>query len=110
MCPNFRLAVRLIALFRRQIVMKEAMRCHPGVSYPLERLVPKGGIDLCGVNLREGTNVGVNPVVIHHNTEVYGHDAAVFRPERWLEASAEQLKVMDRTLLTVSPTNFYRSS
>ena len=85
--------------------MKEAMRCHPGVSYPLERLVPDGGTELCGTKLRAGTVVGINPVVVHHNTEIYGHDAALFRPERWLEADPEHLKVMDRTLLTVSPTS-----
>ena len=82
--------------------MKEAMRCHPGVSYPLERLVPEGGTELCGVKLRAGTVVGINPVVVHHNTEVYGSDAAIFRPERWLEADPERVKFMDRTLLTVS--------
>lgn len=81
--------------------MKEALRCHPGVSYPLERLVPEGGAELCGVKLRAGTVVGINPVVAHHNADVYGSDAAIFRPERWLEADAERLKFMDRTLLTV---------
>jgi cytochrome P450 len=86
--------------------MKEAMRCHPGVSYPLERLVPDGGTELCGTKLRAGTVVGINPVVVHHNTEVYGPDAALFRPERWIEANPEQLKVMDRTLLTVSSNSF----
>lgn len=82
--------------------MKEAMRCHPGVSYPLERLVPEGGTELCGVKLRAATVVGINPVVVHHNTDIYGSDAAIFRPERWLEADPERLKFMDRTLLTVS--------
>ncbi|PVH73614.1 cytochrome P450 [Cadophora sp. DSE1049] len=83
-----------------QVVMKEAMRCHPGVSYPLERLVPTGGIELCGVHLKEGTNVAVNPVVVHHDTSIFGQDADVFRPERWLEADSERVKAMDRTLLT----------
>ncbi len=78
------------------------MRCHPGVSYPLERLVPEGGTELCGKKLRAGTVVGINPVVVHQNTEIYGRDAALFRPERWMEADQEHLKVMDRTLLTVS--------
>ena len=86
--------------------MKEAMRCHPGVSYPLERLVPEGGAEFCGAKLRTGTVVGINPVVIHHNTDIYSPDAAQFRPERWLEASPEHLKVMDRTLLTVSATPY----
>jgi len=83
-----------------QVVMKEAMRCHPGVSYPLERLVPEVGAELCGAKLRPGTVVGINPVVVHHNTEIFGSDAALFRPERWLEADSEKLKVMERTLLT----------
>ncbi|KAE9376326.1 cytochrome P450 [Stipitochalara longipes BDJ] len=83
-----------------QVVMKEAMRLHPGVSYPLERLVPEGGADLCGQKLREGTIIGINPVVVHQNREIFGGDAAQFRPERWLEASEEQVKLMDRTLLT----------
>jgi hypothetical protein len=82
--------------------MKEAMRLHPGVSYPLERLVPEGGAALCGRNLREGTNVGINPVVVHQNREIFGDDAAEFRPERWLEADSEQTKIMERTLLAVS--------
>jgi cytochrome P450 len=81
--------------------MKEAMRMHPGVSYPLERLVPDGGIKLCGHRLRQGTNVGINPFVVHQNRNIFGKDAAQFRPERWLEADAEQLKAMERTLLTV---------
>jgi cytochrome P450 len=93
-----------LTAYGRQVVMKEAMRLHPGVSYPLERLVPEGGTELCGQKLREGTNVGINPVVVHQSREIYGDDAAQFRPERWLEADQEQLKIMERTLLTVSLT------
>jgi len=82
--------------------MKEAMRLNPGVSFPLERIVPEGGAELCGQRLRESTIVGINPVVVHHDKDVFGEDAAQFRPERWLEANEEQLKLMDRTLLTAS--------
>jgi hypothetical protein len=85
-----------------QVVMKEAMRCHPGVSMPLERFVPEGGAAFCGYKLPAGTNVGINPAVIHHDEAIYGEDAAEFRPERWTESSAEKVKVMDRHLLTVS--------
>lgn len=101
---SYILAVRgtYLILFCRQAVMKEAMRCCPGVSMPLERLIPEGGAAFCGTFLPEGTAVGVNPVVIHHDRTIYSNDAASFRPERWTESSAEQVKIMDRNLLTVS--------
>ena len=87
--------------------MKEAMRCHPGVSMPLERLVPEGGAEFCDIKLPAGTNVAVNPAVIHHDKPIYGKDAASFRPERWTESSAERVKIMDRHLLTVRVFRFY---
>ncbi|KAF5016196.1 hypothetical protein F66182_12201, partial [Fusarium sp. NRRL 66182] len=83
-----------------QVCIKEAMRMHPGVSYPLERVVPRGGAELCGTYLPEGTVVGVNAAVIHRNRDIFGHDADHFRPERWLEGSEEKIKEMDRNLLT----------
>lgn len=89
----------------RQAVMKEAMRLHPGVQMPLERIVPQGGTTVSGMYLPGGTVVGINPIVIHHDTDVYGADASEFRPERWLESSAEQLKLMDRSFLAVRSLN-----
>lgn len=77
------------------------MRMHPGVSYPLERVVPEGGAELCGAHLPAGTIVGVNPAVIHRNQDIFGEDADQFRPERWLDEEA-RVKEMDRHLLTVS--------
>ena len=82
--------------------MKEAMRCHPGVSYPLERIVPEGGTNLCGTHLEAGTIVGINPAVMHHDQSIFGEDAASFRPERWMESTEDQIKLMDRHLMTVS--------
>ena len=31
------------------------------------------------------TEIGANPVVINHNSDVFGPDSHYFRPERWLE-------------------------
>lgn len=77
------------------------MRLHPGVSMPLERVVPSTGATICGINLPAGTVVGVNPAVVHYDTDAYGDDAAEFRPERWLESSEEQLKAMKRCFFAV---------
>ena len=81
--------------------MKEAMRCHPGVSYPLERIVPPGGAEFCGTHIREGTILGMNPTVIHKDTTIFGEDAAIFNPNRWLGPDEEHIKRMDRHLMTV---------
>lgn len=78
------------------------MRMHPGVQYPLERIVPSGGARLCGFEIPAGTIVGMNAAVVHRNQDVFGADANEFRPERWLDEDEERVKTMDRHLLTVS--------
>ena len=75
-------------------VLKESMRLHPSVGLLMERHVPSRGVEIDGHFLKAGTIVGINPWVTNHNTEVFP-DPYKFRPERWLEASAEQLKAMD---------------
>ncbi|KAL2859238.1 cytochrome P450 [Aspergillus pseudodeflectus] len=83
-----------------QATMKEAMRLHPGVGFPLERYVPPSGAEICGHRLPGGTNVSISAPVIHQIKDIYGEDADCFRPERWLEASPEALKAMDRYFLS----------
>ncbi|KAF1989255.1 cytochrome P450 [Aulographum hederae CBS 113979] len=67
-----------------QAVMYEALRLHPAVGMSLPRVAPRGGIDVDGMHLPEGTVVGVNPWVIHRQKEVFGDDVESFRPGRWL--------------------------
>lgn len=84
--------------------MKEALRIHPGVGLPLERLVPREGATICDVHLPADTNVFMMAPVMHMDKNIYGEDAYEFRPERWLEASPEQLKAMERSFLAVRYT------
>lgn len=76
-------------------VMREGMRLFPVLAFPIERKVPHGGITIAGVFLPEGTSVGCLQSALHHNPDVFGSDADLFRPERWLEADASGLKVME---------------
>ncbi|KAF2152840.1 cytochrome P450 [Myriangium duriaei CBS 260.36] len=76
--------------------IKESMRIHPGVPMPLERLVPAGGMEVLGYHLPTRTAVGVAPSVINYNKEIFGGDAASFRPDRWVHCSPQQLSAMDR--------------
>lgn len=67
--------------------IKEAMRLFPSVGLTLPRLSPAGGIALNGTFIPEGYRVGVNAAVVHFDQNIFGPDADVFRPERWLDPS-----------------------
>lgn len=78
-----------------QAVIKEALRMHPATGLPMGRVVPEGGAVISGTYFPKGTVVGINSWVAHNNTTVFGGDAGVFRPERWLE-SEERSQKMER--------------
>ncbi|KAK0664421.1 Cytochrome P450 monooxygenase gsfF [Lasiodiplodia hormozganensis] len=84
-----------------QAVLKESLRAHPAVAQPMMRRVPAGpGVEIVpGTWLPAGTEVGVNPWVAHRNEEVFGADAAAFRPERWLEADEKAKARMESYFL-----------
>lgn len=77
-----------------QAVVLEGLRKHPPVSQLRERVVPAGGDTLGGYHLPAGTLVGLNGWGTQLKTEIYGEDAALFRPERWLTENEEQLRDM----------------
>ncbi|KAJ5910342.1 hypothetical protein N7504_004985 [Penicillium tannophilum] len=90
-------------------VVREALRFHPGVAMLLERYVPKGGLNLPdGRHVPAGCVVGMNPYVVGRNKSVFGEDADVFRPERWLrdenleteEEFQQRLRLMNNTDLS----------
>ncbi|EPE36267.1 Cytochrome P450 [Glarea lozoyensis ATCC 20868] len=69
-----------------QAVIKEALRKHPAVGLPMQRVVPNASpITVAGHTIPPGSSVGINAWVAHQNTSVFGPDASEFRPERWLE-------------------------
>ncbi|KAI4732129.1 benzoate 4-monooxygenase cytochrome-like protein P450 [Aureobasidium sp. EXF-10728] len=67
-------------------VVNESFRMHPAVGLLLERVVPPQGATIRGENIPGGTIVGCNAWVLHQNKQIFGEDADVFRPERWLES------------------------
>ncbi|KIW40987.1 uncharacterized protein PV06_06586 [Exophiala oligosperma] len=84
-------------------VIKESLRLHTPVGLILERVVPQGGVTLCGRHFPAGTVVGCNPAVIHQDARVFGRRYGVreFRPERWLEppSGGEELAEMERCFM-----------
>ncbi|RWA09405.1 hypothetical protein EKO27_g5715 [Xylaria grammica] len=76
-------------------LIKESMRIFPSSNWPIERLVPAGGVTIAGMSFPEGTSVGCLPSSIHQNKGIYGEDADIFRPERWLVSDRQQVRVME---------------
>ncbi|GME25238.1 cytochrome p450 [Neofusicoccum parvum] len=79
-------------------VIQETFRMHPAAGLLLERVTPPQGITVCGEFIPGGTIVGCNAWVLHRRKEVFGEDAEVYRPERWLDASPAKLKEMRATM------------
>lgn len=78
---------------------------YPATGLPLARVVPEQGATIAGQFFPRGTILGVNAWVAHNNTFVFGSDASVFRPERWLE-SRERSAYMGRYFMSVSVSRF----
>ncbi|KIM92616.1 hypothetical protein OIDMADRAFT_46617 [Oidiodendron maius Zn] len=68
-----------------QACIHESMRMFPVSGLALPRVVPPGGIHIDSHFIPEGMTVGVNAWALHYNYEIFGNDAEVFRPDRWLQ-------------------------
>lgn len=81
-----------------QAVIYEGMRMRspaPGL-YP--KAVPAGGDTLCGKFVPEGVAIGMNTSAMLASTKLFGEDANVFRPERFLEVDEAKKAEMQRNV------------
>ncbi|KAI4287246.1 MAG: hypothetical protein L6R35_003501, partial [Caloplaca aegaea] len=76
--------------------INEGMRLHPSVGLTMPRTVPPGGATISGYHFAAGYRVGINGAVIQYDQDVFGADAHVFRPERWIEGDSAR---MQRTMI-----------
>ncbi|KAJ5106818.1 pisatin demethylase [Penicillium angulare] len=81
-------------------IIKESLRLAAPVQFNLDRVTPPDGLEMSGTLVPGGTTVGCIPGVINHDESVFGSDLDIFRPERWAEASQENVSRMDRGLMT----------
>lgn len=68
------------------------MRVFSPTPMALARKVPAEGLTIGDKTFAPGTLVSVNSWVIHFSTEIWGSDAAEFRPDRWLEPNGAALE------------------
>ncbi|KAF2196241.1 putative benzoate 4-monooxygenase cytochrome P450 [Delitschia confertaspora ATCC 74209] len=78
-----------------QACIKEGLRIFPPITALRERVVPEGGDTLLGHYLPGGTNVGIN-MAQSLLDPVFGADADVYRPERWLDQDPFRLEAMEK--------------
>ena len=69
---------------------KEFQRLRSIINIPSERVVPKAGATIAGVDIFGGTIVSMDTGGLFANPAIYGPDVDGYRPERWIEASDEQ--------------------
>ena len=81
-----------------QALIKEGLRYYPPAPATMFKQVPVGGDTVDGKYLPEGTQIGGSALGVQHSKDIYGPDADLFRPERWLEANAERTAVMNTTV------------
>lgn len=84
-----------------QAVIKEGMRLHPSIQFQLPRSVAQGGAMVCGHFIPENVEISMSPRSMNRDAQVFGADAHLWRPERWLEDKTRAAE-MDRSLSTVS--------
>jgi cytochrome P450 len=88
-----------------QAVIREGLRIHPPITAVVPKKVPAGGdsfiVDGKQYFFPAGTNISYNVMGLHTRKDIFGEDAAEFRPERWLiednEVNREKLVEMTRT-------------
>ncbi|KAH7163383.1 cytochrome P450 [Dactylonectria estremocensis] len=83
-----------------QVLIKETKRLYPVISMSLPRKVPRGGLHLHGTFFPPDTTVGCNPVALHRNTDIFGHDSNDFRMNRWMDVDPETARDMERFSLS----------
>ncbi|KAI0405811.1 cytochrome P450 [Xylaria palmicola] len=89
-----------------QAVIREGLRFYPPVLGLGSKQVPRGGDVIGGYHVPEGVQVGANVFGMMRSRAVWGPDADVFRPERWLEAAGARDAARARRMHTAVDLNF----
>ncbi|TGJ87668.1 hypothetical protein E0Z10_g1098 [Xylaria hypoxylon] len=81
-----------------QAVLYEGMRIRPVATATFSKEVPPGGDVIQGHFVPGGTTVGPNLPSLMHSKVLFGEDAEIFRPERFLEADPATRTEMQRNV------------
>ena len=76
----------------------EGLRMYPPLFGLKGKCSPPGGETVKGVYYPEGIEMAICDEAMCRNSDVFGDDAQVFRPERWIEADVETKKRYTRVV------------
>lgn len=68
----------------------EGLRMYPPLFGLKSKISPPGGEQIKDYYFPEGTELGSCDYAFVRSREIFGEDAGLFRPDRWIEASQEQ--------------------
>ncbi|EXJ87870.1 hypothetical protein A1O1_04797 [Capronia coronata CBS 617.96] len=80
-------------------VVREGMRIHGSLGTGLPRIVPPGGVEICGFYFPGGTEVTMNANAVQFDKGVFGEDSESFVPERWIRDGERAAANMERHML-----------
>jgi cytochrome P450 len=91
-----------------QASIKEGLRIKAPAAGPLFKTVPPQGDTIDGKFIPGGTYIGTSPFAIYHSKKIFGEDASLFLPERWLEADEARVATMSSVLDLVFSTGKFQ--
>jgi cytochrome P450 len=80
-----------------QACIKEGLRIWPPLTGLMTKKAPPEGDHFKGLFIPSNTDIAYSAWGVQRNTETYGEDADMFRPERWLETKRDALHKMERS-------------
>ncbi|KAK3349723.1 cytochrome P450 [Lasiosphaeria hispida] len=80
-----------------QAVIWEGLRIHAPFTGLVPKEVPPGGDTVHGKFIPGGTRIAHNTWAVLRRADIFGEDADLFRPERWLGTDTAQTDLMQRT-------------
>lgn len=80
-----------------QAIIYEGLRIRSPLVYGFYKRVPPEGDTINGVYLPGNTSIGVNMIAISRDKAIFGQDAEIFRPERFLECDEQKRLEMQQT-------------
>ncbi|KAI1778288.1 cytochrome P450 [Hypoxylon cercidicola] len=81
-----------------QAVIYEGLRINIPFSGMIMKEVPPEGDTIDGKFIPGGTRIGQNTLYIQRSKDIFGPDAELFRPERWLDVDREKHREMTQTV------------